>query len=583
MGKMIYQVSDVTLDTIRRQLFRHGQTVPISSRAFDILEYLVEKRGELVEKNALLEHVWSDSFVEESNLAVHVSALRRLLNEERGVPRFIKTIPGRGYSFIGPVREISATADPETATTKGPSPPVSIAVLPFELDGSDPDLQYIADGITQSLIDDLSVVPDLKVFAYSAVRAYRDARRDIQEIGFLLGARRILTGHILKYKDRLELRAELVNAADRSYIWGQTREFKGDDVFAVKREITFAIASGLKIKLTPAETSDISGPGEMGPAAQKLYFRGKFVLESRSFKEDVNSTLSQAINLFEQAIELEPRHSLAYTGLGAAYGALFNHRLMDRREALAKAHRALDKALEIDERLSQAHVLKGSTLILFERKFAEGEAALDRAIELNSNNADAYHWKSYSCMCRAQFEDAIAMELKAIEYDPVSIRYSGNIARLFYFSRQFDKAIIQAEEMLEFEKKDVACYLFLSLSCAHLGQFDEALSIYEKALECRNTSDIFLYKVDILARMERFDEAYGVIEQVLKKFPHEKMSYFALGVAYASLGENDKAFDALDTAIAEDDADLNVIKADHRFDNIRSDVRFDSILVRLGL
>jgi DNA-binding winged helix-turn-helix (wHTH) protein/Tfp pilus assembly protein PilF len=582
MARKIYEISDFSMDPSTRQLFHRGAPVSISSRAFDLLECLVEEPGVLIRKSALLERVWFDSYVEESNLAVHVSALRRVLKEKRGECKFIQTVSGRGYRFVAPVRVVENESTSTAGLPKPEAAPVSIAILPLGLSAASPDLEYLADGITRSLIDDLSSIEGLKVLAYSAVRQYQNSPLDLQETGFLLGANLLLAGRIVEHRGRLEIGMELIRASDRSHLWGLQQEFALDDVFRVKREISLAIAEKLKLKLTPSAQHDLDRAGELDPAAQKLYFRARFVLESRGVEQDVRATLAKALGLFEQAIERDPNHALAYTGIGAVYGSMFNHSFMTKPEALARSRQAIETALRIDDRLSQAYVLRGSTLIFFERDFAAADIALDRAIELNRNNADAYHWKSYSLMFRGRLEEAFAFGLKATEFDPVSTRYNGNLARIFFFSGQYEKAIVQAEELLQFEKKDLTSYLFAALSYAHLGQADTAREFMQMGLECRDSPDTQLCQAYIFALTGRTVEAWQILASIFENFPLDQIDHVGVALVHAALGDIETGFAALAVAEERDDPDLNIIRADLRFRSFYGDSRFHELLDRLG-
>ena len=589
MAGKIYQAADFILDTATRRLLRGGETVCVSSRAFDILEYLIENHGKIVKKSDLLENVWADSFVEESNLPVHISALRRVLGEKRGESRFIKTIPGRGYSFVAPLAEIGSGANLINASSDKPltqensTESLAIAVLPLTFDATNADFEYLANGITQSLIDDLSQIPHLKVLAYSAVRNYRHSQPPLEEIGFLLGANRILTGHISEFRDKLEIRVELLNVADKSHIWSAEQQFDSKDIFRVKKAISFAIAEKLKLKLTESNRSDFAKQQEIDAEAQKLYFRGKFVLESRQVKSDLEEGLLQALNFFHLAIKREPNYALAYTGIGGVYGSLYNHRLCKREEAFAEIQRALETALRIDNRLSQAYTLKGFTETAFERKFAQAEKSLDHAIELNPNNAEAYNWKSVIFMILGKFEEALAMAKNALLFDPNSILFNEHLTRIPFYSGNYYESILQAEELLAFEKHNLVPLVYLALSYAHLGLFREALGSIEKAVEFRHTPETVLIKAYILALMNDKIQAETTVNYVLNQFPENQIDATDLAYAYSALNETEKAFGMLEKAYKIGSTNLCALKIESRCENLRRDPRFETFLAKIGL
>ena len=589
MAGKIYQAGDFTLDTPTRQLFNQEKAVSISSKAFDILECLVENHGRIVKKSELLETVWSDSFVEEANLPVHISALRRILGERRGESRFIKTVPGRGYSFIAPVAELNSRSSspvnppPKTFVRESLNESLAIAVLPLTFDVTNADFEYLANGITQSLIDDLSQIPTLKVLAYSAVRNYRNSPLPLEEIGFLLGANRILTVYISEHRDKLEISVELLNAADKSHIWSAEQQFDSKDIFRVKKEISFAIAEKLKLKLTESNRSDFAKQQKIDAEAQKLYFRGKFVLESRLVKTNIEECLQQSLKFFQKAIERAPNYALPYTGIGNVYTYLFNHHLCQSEKAYAEIQKALQMALKIDNRLSQAHVLKGSTEIMFERNFDEAERSLNRAIELNPNNAEAYHWKGQLSSMRGRFDDAIAFVTKIIQFDPTSILFNEHLVRILFFSGEYNKSIIQAQELFEFEKNNLVPLAFSALSYSHLGLFKESLEKIEKAIEFRCTPEIVLIKAYILALKKDKIQSQNLIFSVLKSFPEKQIDVTDLACVYSALGELDRAFELLEKAYLIGSTNLSILKIDRRYDNLRRDPRFEAFLAKIGL
>jgi DNA-binding winged helix-turn-helix (wHTH) protein/tetratricopeptide (TPR) repeat protein len=588
MSRKIYQSANFILDTKTRRFYQHGRTVPISSKAFDILEYLVENHGKVVKKSELLENVWPDSFVEESNLPVHISALRRILREKKGESQFIKTIPGRGYCFIAPVQELNSVPEstinlPQKSTNQnGFVEPLSIAVLPFTFDFVNADFEYLANGITQSLINDLSQMENLKVLAYSAVRDYRQTKLEIQEIGFLLGANRILTGHISGYKNDLEITVEMVNAGDKSHVWGAQQLFNFNDIFLVKKEISLVIAEKLKLKLT-ASDKQIFARQEANHEAQKLYFRGKFVLESSLTKSNIKDSLLLALNYFQQAIEKDSNYALAYTGIGSVYVTLHTFCFCQPSEAHAEIQKALEMALKSDDQLSEIFVLKGRAENIFERQYEQAQKSFGRAIELNPNNADAYYRKSNVDLLLGKFDSAATMINKAIQLDPISLLFNEHLIRINFFSGEYNKAIAEAEDLLEFEKNSVISLFYVALCYAHLGFVEQSLENIEKAFEIQPSAEMLLLKAYVLALTGNKNQTEEIISDVLNQFPENQIDSADLAFVYSALGQIDKAFELLDKAFEVNSANLSLLKVERRVDNLRQDLRFQQLLEKLNL
>lgn len=576
----VYKFSEFILDKQKVAFYRQDVPIQLSSRAFEMLVYLVEKRGEVVEKEEILDKVWKDSFVEEANLAVHISALRRVLNEKKGESRFIRTVSGRGYSFIAEVEEIESKKLIKTIDSyvNEEKKNISIAVLPFTFENSSEDNEYLANGVTQSLIGDLSKIQDLRVLAYSAVKPYKHSELELQEIGFLLDADKIFTGTISEFKGKWEISAELINAGDKRCLWATTQAFEADDIFEIKKEISFTIVEKLKLKLGKSHSNK-----EIDSEAQKLYYRGKFILESRGTRKKIEDILPQALKFFKEAIKREPTYALAYTGIGSVYVSLHNHNLIERDEAFAEAKKALQLALMADDKLSEAYVLKGSIEIMFDMNFIEAEKTLNKAIELNPNNPDSYHWKSIICLCFGKFEEALNLEEKAVKLDPTSTRFNEGLIRIFFFSGNYNKAIIQSEELLEFDGKLLSAFLFFALSYAQLGSFELAEHHAEKTLKIRENSEMILNKAYIYGIWKKRHLAKELLENSLCSYSVNEIDKVDVAMVYSSINEIESAFEYLTQALNEKSVGLLYLKVDVRFNALKSDKRFFELLEKLNL
>ncbi len=570
MSEKNYKIDEFILDVGKRELIYQDNPVQLSSRAFDILHYLLQKKGTVVTKDELLDKVWADSFVEESNLAVHISAIRRVLKERKGETRFIKTISGRGYSFVSKVEELgselkkvkkSESIASDLVPLEVDKRKASLAVLPIVFEEQGNENEYLANGITHSLISDLSQITDLRVLSYSAVKGYKDSDLELQEIGFLLDADKLFTGHIYEYDDKLAIVIELINASDRRCLWGNEYLFEKDDIFKVKKEISNVIAKKLKLKL-----NNQNNKKEINSEAQKLYYRGKFILESRTTKREPREYLNSALEYFRKAVEIEPQYALAHIGIGTANVSLHNLNLKGN-DAYNEAKNALKTALEINDHLSEVHVLKGSIEVMFDDEVIRAKNSFDRAIELNSNNPDAYHWKGVACMFLGEYEEALKLETVATELDPTSIRFNEGLMRIFFYSGKYEKSITQTEELLEFDKRNPSCYLFLALNYAHLKLLDLALENIDKAMELGSSVEFLLNKAYIYALFNKREKTMSIVEKVLELHVPPRLDYRHLAMIYAALNEKDTAYEYLIKA-KEENMNLTSFKQDIRFNNL---------------
>lgn len=591
MTTQIYKFDDFSLSPKQRKLLYLNSPVTISTKAFEILLIMVERQGEIVEKDEFLQKIWTDSFVEESNLVVHISALRRILLEKKGERKFIETVSGRGYSFISPVTIVEAEDAAQTQVFPASKKPVSetadsaisIAVLPLQFKNYDADLEYLANGITQSLIDSLSQIPQLKVMAYSAVATYKNAELDPQEIGFLLGAENLLAGYISEYKNNLEIRVELIETKDKRHLWGISHEARFDDIFQIKKEISLAIAQKLKLKLTASDKTKIGKSQTTDSEAYKLYLKGKYIIERLSTRKDREESLYQTLGFFQQALKKDVNFALAYTGIGDVYNLLFNHGFLKRDIALAEARKALQLALRIDPALSEIYVTKGTIEILFDRNFLAARDSFGEATRLNPNNSIAYNWLSMTYQLYEEFDEAIAMQNKAINLDPISVMVNFGMSKLFYLSGDYNKTIIQAEETLDFDQRYVGCFYLLALSYAELGIYDEAIKNARRAVEIQPMKETILTLAYVYAIAGETEKAVELLNQTLDRPDVDLIDHTDVAAVYLALGEREKSLESLEKAYETGSVNIGVLRVDPRFKSLRNEERFVSLLKKLNL
>jgi DNA-binding winged helix-turn-helix (wHTH) protein/Tfp pilus assembly protein PilF len=588
MNHESYKFGDFRLDPAQRKLFKRDKIIRLSPRAFEILLLLVQKQGEIIEKNELLDKVWTDSFVEESNLVVHISALRRSLGERRGERKFIETVSGRGYSFVFPVEKsenekaVSVSkneiAESEIEISKDST---SLAILPFVNKSENDDLEYLANGLTQSLIDNLSQIPNLRVMSHSAVEHYKNAKIDLQEIGFLLGVEKILLGSIGQFKNRLEIRTELINAEDKSHLWGMNYECELIDIFEVRKEISLAIAGKIQTRFSKTVKTDFAHDQTTNFEAYRLYLKGIYLLDGNATSKFLRECLHSALKFFHQALKKDPEYALAYTGVGVANYRLFNVNFLKQEKAYAECKKAVQMALSLDPTLSEALTLNGIIQFFFERNIAEAERSFDRAIASNPNNPIAHHYKSVLLCCFEKCDEAIFYQTEAIRLDPTSLFLNNGLTTRFYFTREYNKAIIQAEETLELDKELVSPFFISALSYAQIGMFGEALKQIKKAIALQDIEEMFFAEAYIYAAAGEHEKAKEIANEILSR--QTSIDYTDAATVFAALRENDRAFEYLEKAGEKGGGNILLIRSDPRFSNLHADGRFDAFLKKLNL
>jgi TolB-like protein/DNA-binding winged helix-turn-helix (wHTH) protein/Tfp pilus assembly protein PilF len=619
--KHIYEFGPFRLDAAEHLLLRGGEAVPLTPKAFDLLLALVERHGHLLEKDELLKTVWPDTFVEEANLSSNVSLIRKALGDGENGQRYIETAPKRGYRFVAEVREARAVPDedellpeqaPRVAETASdakitlrkifrrklslvtasavllmavsgaayfvffaPRDTASIdaiAVLPFVNGSGDQDLEYLSDGLSESLIDRLAQLPRLKVIARSSSFKYKGKEVDPQEIARALGVQGIITGRVAQRGDSLMIHAELVNARDKTQIWGEQYQRTVGDALALQAEIAREIAERLHARLTAREQEQLVRRETANPKAYELVLKGNFARD-----KDVPEARKKAVEYYQQALALDPNYALAYAQLSRG---LVISGLLPPQEARAKAEAAARKAVELDESLPQAR-LALARIEMYNWNWAAAEQEFQRALALNPNLAEAHQeYAGYLDLMR-QYEQAIAEANRSLSLDPLSLRASVYIGFLHYSARQFDRAIEALRETSEFDPTFSPAHLILGYVYAAKQMYPEAIAAYEKAIQLGDrTTSVQIYLGYALAKAGRHAEAQAICDKMQTK-PHASPAEMA--VLYLGLGERERALESLEQAHAERDLQMQHLNRDAHYDSLRADPRFQSLVRRVGL
>lgn len=581
MPNRIFQFQNFTLNTHTRELLFQNKPVQISSKAYEILLFLLENKGEIVTKDQILDTVWKDTFVEEANLPVHISALRRLLKEKKGESKFIKTISGKGYSFVEDVQKLPDSQKPHTtnqtsvllySTTK-------LAILPFVTIGNSKKNDFLKSVIPQGIISDLSEFKELKILSFSSFNNLTDKKLDLDELGFLFDADFIFAGYLSSIKGKYLLNVELIDISDKTVLWGTELDFRFEDFLEIKTNLSEQIAENLNVKTSKSKISQ----SKISPEALKLYYRGKHILESRGSKRSVKQVLFKALEYFQTALRVEENFALAYFGIGSVYVSLHNHHFIDKQIAYENALESSNKAIQLNKNLSEALVLKGTIHFMFELQLKTAFTYFEKAANSNTNNADAYHWQSLYHLSNGNFEQATNLEHKAIELEPLSRRYNEQLLRIFYYADEFEKAITQAEEILTFDDQSITAKIFIALSYAKQGLFELALDYIDETIEFTKLKSIYSFKVQILCLANSFQPAKKILQNLKSFYADKEINQYDFAVIYSSLGDTENAINALYDAFAEKNPSMCLIKVDSAFHHLRDNSRFRKLLDKMGL
>jgi len=630
-----FRFGDFELDRVKRLLMRGGEPIPLNPKALDILLTLVESRGEIVSKDELLERVWPDQIVEEGNLKVHISTLRKALGQSGNYHRFIITVPGRGYSFVADLEDrlddeviverrryshivvedaealddgsfvtsdatgtssfnntyrafvaVAVVALVATGlafwyltrpTTNGNSIK-TIAVMPFANESGNADVDYLSDGMTESLINSLSGLPNLSVKARSSVFRYKGKEVLPREVGADLDVQAVLSGRFVERGDQLTLYLSLVDIQTGNQIWGDQYNRKIGELVSLQNQIARDVSQKLRLKLSSADEKKLAKNYTENAEAFLLYLKGRYFWNK--FTQDDHLI---AIEYFKQAIARDPGYALAFAGMADAYGASATNSWIPPKEGYLKAKAAVLKALELDNTLPQGHATLGAMYMFSDFDWVAAEQEYKRAIELDPNYELTHEVYSYLLTSLSRSDEAIAEAQRALDLDPLSATLSDDLGLAYFLARRYDDAEQQHLRTLKIEPDRPDSLYQLGNIYTQRAQYDEAVAAYEKAMKLSVRSSNFLGGLGhAYGAAGRRNDARKVLGELQSMSTHEYVSPYDLAIIYAALGEKDKAVEKLNEAFETKSGWVIHLQVDPFLDPLRDDPRFQRLIGRAG-
>jgi TolB-like protein/DNA-binding winged helix-turn-helix (wHTH) protein/Tfp pilus assembly protein PilF len=613
-----------------------GVRIRVQQQPMKLLELLLERPGEVVTREELRSRVWpSESFGDfDQAVNIAIAKLRSALGDSAENPRYIETLPKRGYRFIAEVSVVEAdtpTKRSEPATEglpvaepghqpQGTGLPVahkprlwftrgviaalalvlilgiltawlfrsrghaptgirSLAVLPLDNLSGDASQDYFADGMTDELITDLAQISALRVISRTSAMVYKGARKPLPQIARELNVDAVVEGTVLRAGDQVRITAQLIQAPDDKHLWAESYEGNVRDTLALQNKVARAIAEQIRINLNPHEQAALKNARVLNPEAYESYLKGRYFWNKRTA-----NGLKVALAYFNQAIEEDPKYAQAYSGLADTYALLgdWQYAVMTPREALPKAKAAAMKALELDDSLSEAHNSLAFCLEGFDWDFGSAEKEFLRAIELNPGYATAHHWYSWHLSLLGRNAEAIAEMRKAENLDPLSLIINADLAELLLIAHLPDESIQQSRKTLEMDANFALAHNQMGQGYLEKHMFGEAVAEIQKAIQLSGGSPTFT------ANLARAYAASGqkaaAMEQLndLKKRsasgdPHSS----EIAMIYAALGNSDQAMTWLDKSYEQRFNPGILLRPG--FDPLRSDSRFQDLVRRIGL
>jgi serine/threonine-protein kinase len=465
-----------------------------------------------------------------------------------------------------------------SASALTPLPEKSIAVLPLENLSHDPDNVYFAEGMQDEILARLSKIADLKVISRTSTQKYKSAPDNLREIAKQLGVGNVLEGSVQKSGDAVRVNVQLINALNDAHLWGDVYERKLTDIFAVESDIAKTIADTLQAKLTGAEKQLIAAQPTTDLTAYELYLKGRSLWSKRG-----GENLRQAIGFYEQAIARDPKYALAYSGLAEAYVLLPAYTTTAPQDAYPTAKAAALKALQLDEKLAEAHTALGLLLCIGDLDMAGSISEFQRAIALNPNYANAHHWYGNGpLLALGRFEEAIAEGKRAIELDPLSPIINADLGQNLYAARRYDEAIAQLRKTLEIDPTFYYAHYNLGMALQRKGDVPAAIAEYTKAQQL--SDDLFVQVLLAAAKAQSGDKdaAIQMLAELEELSQHRYVPEYPRTLLYLSLGNRDEAIRRLEQAIADHESlTMTMIKDDPKLDPLRSDPRFEALVQKV--
>jgi TolB-like protein/DNA-binding winged helix-turn-helix (wHTH) protein/Tfp pilus assembly protein PilF len=574
------------LDRKNAELRKAGVKQPLAGQAFEFLQALLEHPGEAVTREALRDRLWPNHIVVDYDLALRkaVNRVREVLGDSAESPRFIETIPRRGYRFLAPVQTVETTSARGTAPqapwklavslalvvaagllfalnagrlrtrifAKSRFPEIrSIAVLPLENLSKDPDQEYFSDGMTDALTTELAQIGSLRVISRTSSMHFKGTRETLPQIGQELKVDAVVEGSAVRAGERIRITAQLIETQSDQHLWAKSYERNVQDVLALQDEVARDIAEEIRIKLTPHERTRLADARPVDPEAHDAYLRGRYFWNRRTEAE-----LHKAKDYFEQAIAKDPGYAPAYSGLADTYFYLsYGWGHIPPREGMPLARAAALKAIELDESSAEGHTSLGNVKFLYDWDFPAADQEAKRAIVLNPNYELGHHLDSVVLAGMGRSDESVAEGRKAVEVDPLSVPANNILGAMLQSARRFDEALAVDKKTLDLDPNPthLAMVHTRMSACYRAKGLDK--EAFEEDMTARLARGASPQEIVGLSKIHALSGRNGILKKDLQEAlarwdkAHWHNDAFAIAMLYVELGDMNNAFAWIDKCI----------------------------------
>lgn len=603
-----------TVDVRAGEITKHGTRIRLQDRPLQILLILLSRAGEVVTREELRQKLWPEgTFVDfDRGISSAINKLRTALGDTAADPKFVETVGRKGYRFIYPLTEFGAGEDasaPETAPSTptrasrkkwllmaigvlailstaataiylGQRTPItrvrSIAVLPLRNLSNTPDEEFFSEGLTEELITKLASLPGLQVISSGSTMRYKATQKSAQEIAKELRVDGIVQGSVLRVGDKVRITVQLVQADTDRYLWASSYEREQSDILDLQNQVTREIAENIRLRLDPDERERLRSAKLVDPEAYNDYLRGLSYWKRRRLED-----LQTAAEYFQRAIQRDPQYAQAYAGVADCYVLIASYSYYPPQDDIAKAREAALKALQLNDRLAEAHTSLALIYENYDWNWAAAEEEYKKAIALDPNYATAHHWYGEFLGYMGRFDESKAEYARALRLDPFSLIIQADYAVSLYYAKQYDASIAEFEAVKNvdpnFPRAHVVADVYLQQ-----GHFNKALA--EALTDVPGDHPWQLGRlINIYAHMGKRSKAQELMKQLQADYRKQELNPSPLIIASIALGENDKAISWLERAYQEHVTIITWLKVEPIFDPLRKDPRFQSLLKKVEL
>jgi len=630
---------DFLLDPKAGELRKSGHRIKLQPQPFKVLSILASRPGEAVTREEIQQQVWgSETFVDfERGLNVCVQQIRAALGDDPDTPRFLETLPKRGYRFLASVQRVEGTdtaarsiSDAQgadgasvavaSAVSRGSAargsigrkvlivfavagalllalyfggarswilarraagPIRSIAILPFDNYSGDPEQQYFTDGMTEALTAEMGKIHGLRVPSRTSVTLYKREKKPLQQIARELNVDALVEGSVMRSGGRVGVTVQLLDGARDQHLWGESYERDSSDVITLEHDLARTIAEKLKLNLSAGDQLRLNSPGKVNPGAYAAYLHGRFYWSKRTIEDFYKS-----IEYYEQAIAQDSNYAPAYAGLADAYALLGSspNDALPPNEAMPKAKAAAQKALQLDDGLAEAHASLAYVSMVYDWDWSTAEKEFHRAIDLNPNYATAHEWYAELLAARGRESEALEEMKRARDTDPLLVLMHTAVAETLYYSRHYDEVIAQCRQTLELDPNYALAHFHLGRAYLAKGMHPEAIAEYRKAEASLGETPAMVMAIGYAeAKAGNAASARKALDRLKDQSRSRYVPALYSAALYTSLGDSKDGIALLEKAYSEHSDYLIFLNVDPMADSLRAIPSFQALVRQIGL